>query len=69
MADDGMPEARPKPIPSQQEMLDTRVDISTIGNYAYPSPHRLVGLDMDNIQNILQKVGSNMRRIGGKSRR
>ena len=57
-----------KTNPSLQEMLDTGVDSSTIENYGYLPPHRLVGLDMDKLKNILQSVGSDIQRLGGKSR-
>ena len=61
------PVVQPRPIPSLQDMLNTRVDISTIEHNGYPPPHRLVGLDIDNLENILQKIGSDVR-LGGKSR-
>ena len=61
-----MPPARPKIIPSLQEMLDTRVDIPTIENYGYPLPDR-AGVDMDNIKSILRKVRLDIR-LGGKCR-
>ena len=41
---------------------------STIEHYGYPPPHRLVGLDLDNLENILQMFGSDIRRLCGKSR-
>lgn len=63
--DEEMPAIRPKPISSLQGMLDCGVDVSAVEKYGYLPPHRLVGLDMDSLDNVLETVGS---RIGGKSR-
>ena len=61
--------ARQATLPSLQEILGDRVDISTTGQRDYPTPQTIVRLDMAILKDIVQMIGLHMLRLSAKSSR